>query len=66
MVKRLKKRPSTSSSIFDFYDPKRTHTPPDKSQMTDEGGKVVNNQLKDEAADRLNNMFAVKKKEAEN
>jgi len=65
MVKRTKKRPLTSSSIFDFYNPKRTHTTPDKSQMTDEGGKVVNNQLKDEATDRLNNMFGVKKKVVE-
>jgi hypothetical protein len=62
MVKRLKKRPSTSSSIFDFYGHGETNTPLAKALMTNEGRDKANNLLKDEAAGRLNNTFGVEKK----
>ncbi|AGB49620.1 hypothetical protein Metho_1411 [Methanomethylovorans hollandica DSM 15978] len=66
MVKRTKKRPLTSSSIFDFYNPKETHTTPDASQMNDDGGKVVNDQSKDEADNHPDNTSGVEKKVVEN
>jgi len=57
----------TSTSIFDFYGHGEPNTSQDKAnKLMSDDGKAANNQLKDEATDRLNNMFAVKKKEAEN
>ncbi len=41
MVKRLKKRPSTSSSIFDFYDSSGPQTPPVKTIKLMDGRKKV-------------------------
>lgn len=41
MVKRLKKRPVTSSSIFDFLDSSGPQTPPDKAKKLMDGRKKV-------------------------
>ena len=41
MVKRLKKRPLTSTSIFDFYDSSGPQTPPSQSNKLVGGRKKV-------------------------
>lgn len=67
MVKRLKKRPSTSSSIFDFSNSSGPQTPLEKANtlMTGDARNKANSLLKDETADRLSNTFGVKKKVVE-
>ena len=57
MVKRPKKRPLTSTSIFDFYDSSGPQTPPVKTIKLMDGRKKVQTLPKDEVVDLLNGMF---------